>query len=286
MSSKTAFTKKDIIVVVLCGIFLLATLGSVGVSGRRRAKEAVCLSNLRQWGPVFLAFAADNDGYFMAGWYPCQPSVQNTDIWMEALRPYYGNDHNLRCCPEAVIPGTDELIGGGPYGGNGTFVGWGVFPGECGQPSSAWPVATACDYGSYGINGWLCNPPASCPVFQSHNIAKNNWRTVNVPGGENIPLLTGAQWIDAWPDATDQVPEYDGEPWGPYSDYSHMVRVCMSRHNGFVNTVFLDGSARKVGLKCLWKLQWHRHYDFDCTPTEAEFNSAGDGWMAEFPPCE
>ncbi|UCC22708.1 MAG: hypothetical protein JSW23_01165, partial [Planctomycetota bacterium] len=87
-------------------------------------------------------------------------------------------------------------------------------------------------------------------------------------------------------DAIDAVPEYDGEPWLPYSDYSHMVRVCINRHKGFVNNVFLDGSARKVGLKCLWKLQWHRHLDPEHSPTEEEFNSAGDGWMAKFPQCE
>lgn len=260
-------SKKDVVVSLVCVVFLLATLGAVGSSGRRRAKEAVCLSNLRQWGPAFDMFAEDNEGRFMRGWWSggSTPGPFHTDYWMEAVRSYYG-DPDLRCCPEAVIPGTE--LGHGPYGGWGTFTGWGIFSGECGEPSRSWSVVTACDYGSYGMNAWLCDPPRDAPRFESHDVAKNNWRTANVAGAENVPLLTDSQWVDQWPDSTDEVPLYDGEPWGPYANYSHMVRVCINRHNGFVNNVFLDGSARKVGLKELWTLKWHREYD-TCGPWTA-----------------
>jgi hypothetical protein len=281
MSSKAVFTKKDVVVIVFCGVFLLATVGSVGVSGRRRAKEAVCLSNLRQWGTVFLAFAADNDGYFMEGWTgESVAGPPHTRYWMEALRPYYGNNYNLRCCPEAVVPGTD--LGQGQYGGAGTFTAWGVFSGECGEPSSGWSWVVACDYGSYGNNAWICNPPPGHSVWWPYQ-QDFHWRIANVAGADSIPLFGGHQWLDCWPNPYDEPPNYDGEPW---MNGSQMGRVCVNRHNGFVNWVFLDASARKVPLKCLWKLNWHRAFDPDRGPTEEEFNSAGDGWMAEFPPCE
>lgn len=35
----------------------------------------------------------------------------------------------------------------------------------------------------------------------------------------------------------------------------------MNRHSGFVNGVFMDGSARPVRLKGLWGLKWHRQFD-------------------------
>jgi len=38
-------------------------------------------------------------------------------------------------------------------------------------------------------------------------------------------------------------------------------RVCLNRHDGYVNMVFLDYTVRKVGLKELWRLKWHRMYD-------------------------
>lgn len=269
-----SFTKKDLIVSIACVVFIMATLGNVGSTGRRRAKEALCLSNLSLWGQVFLDYAADNDSYFMRGW--SSQGTKHTDYWMEALRQYYGNP-DLRCCPEATKTQMNADGTAGPGAGGGTFSAWGVFPGVCGKASSWWGAVTACDYGSYGMNAWVCNPPSA---------SQNNWGTANVTGGQDIPVLIGAQWIDGWPDSTDLVPLYDGEPWGQYSNSSHMVRFCVNRHNGCVNSAFLDASARKVPLKCLWKLKWHRTIDLEQGPTEEEFNTAGNGWMAEFPPCE
>jgi len=40
-----------------------------------------------------------------------------------------------------------------------------------------------------------------------------------------------------------------------------MRLFCLDRHNAGINGLFLDMSARKVGLKELWKLKWHKGYD-------------------------
>jgi hypothetical protein len=40
----------------------------------------------------------------------------------------------------------------------------------------------------------------------------------------------------------------------------HMGRYCLNRHDGFAGCLFLDYSARKVGLKELWTLKWHKEY--------------------------
>jgi hypothetical protein len=270
MKSKTAFTKRDLVVALCCAFFLLANLGAIGGSGRRRAKEAVCLSNLRQWGTVFSMYLGDNEGIFMRGWVPSTHSPEpHKDYWMEALRPYYGNNHNLRCCPEATIPGTE--IGQGPYGGvqpDATFYAWGVFPGVCGQPSPSWPWVVACDYGSYGINGYVQNPPGE---------TKWNWRIANVAGADSIPLFLGAQWVDAWPHHTNDPPAFQGDSVDITKDM--IKRVCLNRHNGFVNSVFLDFSARKVGLKELWRIKWHRMFDLTYPLPDWETEAP---WMKDF----
>jgi len=41
----------------------------------------------------------------------------------------------------------------------------------------------------------------------------------------------------------------------------HIRRVCIDRHDGGTNMAFLDWSVRKVGLKELWVLKWHKTYD-------------------------
>jgi len=284
MKPRTTFTKKDIIATLACIAFLLLTVAAVGPRGRRHAKDMLCLSNLSKWGTYFLAFAADNDAYFMRGWFEGYGDYPtNQDYWMEALRPYYGNSHKLRCCPEATIPGS-QLQGDSYAGGLGTFVAWGAFPGECGQPSTWWIPATGCDYGSYANNAYLCNPPPEVHSIQGHPTA-NNFRTPNVTGAADIPLLSGSQWLDTWPHHSDNPPDYDGQSWGD-EYWNGMHRICMNRHLGSINSAFLDASARKVPLKCLWKLKWHRYFNPDHGPTEQEFNSAGSGWMAEFPPCQ
>jgi len=250
MKSQGTFTKKDIVVTLACLIFLLASLGAIGASGRRRAKEALCLSNLRQWGVCFQLYASDNEGYFMEGWIQgsTTPYDESKVYWMEALRQYYRNP-DLRCCPEAAIPGTE--LGLGEYGvGGGPFSAWGVF-------SGTWSYSVPGDYGSYGWNGYVANPPPGEGIWNPER-KDYNWRRANVNGADNIPLLLDHQFVDCWPAEHDEPPMYDGQPW---STTSQMGRCCINRHSGYVNSAFLDFSARRVGLKELWTLKWHRQYD-------------------------
>jgi hypothetical protein len=39
-----------------------------------------------------------------------------------------------------------------------------------------------------------------------------------------------------------------------------MWRFCIDRHVGRINGVFVDGTNRKIGLKALWKIRWHREW--------------------------
>jgi prepilin-type processing-associated H-X9-DG protein len=67
MKSKIAFTKKDIVVVVVCLLFLVINVGGISIGGRRRAKRTVCLINLKQLTLAWTQFANDNDGYIVNG---------------------------------------------------------------------------------------------------------------------------------------------------------------------------------------------------------------------------
>ena len=236
----------DVIVTAGCIVFLLTNIAAVGPGGQRHAKEMLCLSQLHKWGTFFQSYLNDNGGYFPKGW--SQENYMDPEIyWMEALRPYYKNPQ-MRVCPEATVPGSE--LGLGEYGnGGGPFSAWGVF-------TSAWPPVVPGDYGSYGMNSWACNP--SSDELWGQPLNHYCWRVANAASADNIPLLLDGQWIDGWPLYYDTPPEYDGQPW---STTSQMGRFCMNRHRGYINSLFLDGSARKVGLKELWALKWHRQYD-------------------------
>ena len=253
-----SLSKKDLIISFVCIAFLLAALGSVGSTGRRRAKEALCLSNLRRWGNVFLAFAEDNDGYFMAGRHPDSSKSNN---WWRALEPYYG-DRNLLRCPE----GNNEYLKAWTGGGNHGVWGPQWFPPGPPEGDGPW-------WGSYGINEWVCNPPADPGVYRPEKY----WRTPNVAGAETIPLLLDSWWDQGWAEYHDTIPSFPGQWEGIGMD--DMGHFCIIRHYGAINGVFLDGSAHRIELKCLWSLNWHRGYPVDADEPE------WPQWIQELPEC-
>jgi prepilin-type processing-associated H-X9-DG protein len=241
MKTKMSFSRKDLIVSVACIVFLLAALGSIGGTGRRRAKEVLCLLNLSRWGNVFWAYAEDNEGYipgydqYLESWWPI------------TLFPYYGQP-NLRLCPEAVRMWSEGAVA------DSAFSAWGIYnicdfgwAGMDGYPCEL--------YGSYGKNEWAGN-------VEDPDYSHLFWRRVPVEGGSNVPVLLGCNFMGGFPEHTDEPPAYEGQ-WNIIDE--QMTRFCMNRHNDYVNSAFLDGSARKVGLKELWTLKWHREYD-TCGP--------------------
>jgi hypothetical protein len=219
---------------------------------REQAKDVLGQSNLKQWGTIFEMYAGQNDSTLPAGWYD---GCSAKDYWYEALRPYYGNQGDLRVCPKATKPTTE--VNGSPNNVLGPRYAWGVFPGDVGKPSSWWPVVIAGDYGSYGTNGWASNPPEGLTWGAA---TKNFWRTMNVKGAGRAPLFCDDQWLAGWPEYENEPAEFEDMPW---NQGSGMVRLGPNRHNGHVQQVFMDLSVHRVGLKELWTLKWHRTFITD-----------------------
>ncbi|TFG47785.1 MAG: type II secretion system protein, partial [Candidatus Brocadiia bacterium] len=198
MKAKKAFTLVELLVVIAIIALLMSILMPALARVRKQAKAVICQTNLKQLGACFAMYTDSWDGKFMRGWTPNE--TKNTDYWMEALRPYYGNEGDVRCCAAATKPNSE--ITGGQYGGDGPFVAWGIFgfdgSQECGEPFNEWPPATVCDYGSFGMNGHCCDPPRDAGAYQGHE-QDWNWRQANMSGAANIPLMMGNQWIDGWP---------------------------------------------------------------------------------------
>ena len=252
MKTKISFSKKDLFVTLGCVIFLLGNLAVTSSNGRARAKEMVCRANLQQWGAVFGMFTADNNGYFQEGW---TVETRCGDRWFDLLMPYFDDNNDIRCCPTATR--VRELYGN-RTGASGKFSAWGKFiGGPQGGRSAGYPTSLRGSYGSYGINIYVCNPTAA-----SGRPTEWFWRTPNVSGADQIPVLFDSTWIDAYPMVTNEPPMYDGQ----FSENGHiegMRNVCIDRHNAAVNILFMDFSVRKVGLKQLWTLPWHREWSED-----------------------
>jgi prepilin-type processing-associated H-X9-DG protein len=65
---------------------------------------------------------------------------------------------------------------------------------------------------------------------------------------------TGLWGDNEAPPQNDAIPTDDRGP--PHDQFS-----CINRHSGGVNGLFLDWSVRKVGLKELWTLKWHKQFN-------------------------
>lgn len=57
----------EIVIALACVTLVLMTLGAAGGSGRARARQAVCLSHLKQLTHAWLSYAQDNDGKIVNG---------------------------------------------------------------------------------------------------------------------------------------------------------------------------------------------------------------------------
>ena len=258
-----AFTRKDLIVVLGCIVFLLTNLGVIGSGGRKRAKEAVCRSNLLRWGDVFSLYTADNDGYFPPGGSANPKTCRG--LWFFKLEPYYV-DGKLRLCPEAVKPRAD--------GARDPYAAWGPISDYIDDEPDGdpWLKNHNIDdnYLSYGLNDWTRHDRRTegyQPGREGINRLPLLWRNCNVKN-PNIPVLLDSSFHGSDPYHFDEAPEYNGDVIVNYNQ-NEMKRFCLTRHGDGINGLFMDWSVRKLGLKRLWRLRWHRQFDTTKGPPNA-----------------
>jgi len=263
MKDKFKFTRREILVVICCVFFMLINIGAIGSGGRRRAKDLVCLSNLLKWGTIFQTYTNNNNGYFYSG------AVGSPGYWWiadleERYQSYKQNP--LWFCPTAKKPVIDEY---GNYSPTlNVFNAWGIYTRAAHSNLCRDGIA-----GSYGLNGYVLDIP-SYSTYESGVPAVNGWRRPNVAGASNVPVFMDALRFDLWPLLTDHPSAYEHTAWSA----NHMARCCINRHNGAINCLFMDFSARKVGLKELWTLKWHKSFN-----TEGPWTKAGGVQHSDWP---
>ena len=87
MCKRRGFTLVELLVVIAIIALLMSILMPSLAKVKLQAKSVACMSNLSQWGKIFLMYSNDQDGYFMHGWYgrPGNPNAQR-ESWPHALR--------------------------------------------------------------------------------------------------------------------------------------------------------------------------------------------------------
>ena len=240
MRSRNGFTLIELLVVIAIIALLMSILMPSLSKVREQAKATMCVMNLKQWGTIVNLYTGANDGSFHG-------EHDGYNSWMYDYGKDYDNQGKIRCCPSAVKPMSE--------GGKHPFAAWGIL-------GESWGHAMAGQYGSYGSNSYIENWPVDNPNYEYFK-PSGYWKTPYVKGASNIPMFLGAGWLNGYVD-NDKTGE--GPPSAPpfpgaIGYFGQMERYMMDRHDGFVGSSFLDFSARKVGMKELFKVKWHRMYD-------------------------
>ncbi len=264
---KNGFTLIELLVVIAVIALLMSILVPVLNIAKSHARTVICNSNLRQWYLCAQTYAANNNDSIWEGFNYENPNIKS-NWWVSALRKYYDDIDKIRCCPTATK--TENDIDGNPTDARLPFRAWGYDK----------PLFETEDYGSYGINGWILNPRKNKNMGRDPSYF---WRRVTkIKQADRVPFMLDAQWIDAWPEPGSPPPDPVDETWREdgNSKISQMKRVCQDRHRGYENCVFMDGSARKVGLKELWRFKWYSSFNINGTWTSENPNAKWPTWMA------
>jgi prepilin-type N-terminal cleavage/methylation domain-containing protein/prepilin-type processing-associated H-X9-DG protein len=248
------FTLIELLVVIsiiaLLMAVLLPTLGRV----RKQARAVACQSNLRQWGVVFFMYANEhNDGF---------PHRDPGGEWWLFARDYYRDCNELLLCPVATRYEINKNAPG--YSRGSKFTAW--------KTTSRLPPSGALriSYGSYGLNYWLylMYGPEPSIIQNPRNLARSG-----------VPFVLDCAGPLCFPSPRGEPPAYDGDVGDP-----DMKTLCLDRHSGAINGLFMDWSVRAVGLKELWTLKWHKRFDTAGPWTQAGGVEAEDWppWMRSF----
>lgn len=233
------FTLIELIIVIAIITLLMAIMMPALRKARDQVRSVLCFSRLRQFGLMYELYSVDNNDSLPAGWW-------GGTMWMIDLLPYYGGIDDIRLCPKAKKFLSDTTD---PWNA-GVFTAWGKY-GEGSWIDYIPGWAEEGQYGSYGVNGWAHNPP---DVPDTEEFRSYFWRKKTIIRSGTVPLMADAMWDGTTPLGTDRPPGQEGLQTNSMSEF------CLPRHNGKVQFLFMDSSARKVGLKELWSLNWHAEW--------------------------
>jgi len=272
------FTLIELLVVIAIIAVLMAILLPALQRVRSQARDVKCRANLRQWGVFFNLYANDNDNKFFTlvdlRVHPGHGSILvgrlmqycRTD-WYDTMRGYYEEYDEIMVCPAASRSGQPADPQYGRVRGDKdhawrdySYLTHGYLTGSYGAAHSLYAVPIGGTYDE-GIAG----------------MAERCWKTSLIAGPGNIPIFTDATTSIIGHDPNRPPPQED-VPWNSEHSYYNACAI-MNRHNGGVNMAFMDFSARKVGLKEIWTLKWHRQFD-----TRGRWTTAGGVRLEDWPP--
>lgn len=214
MRKRPAFTLIELLVVIAIIAILAAVLFPVFAQARSKARQTVCLSNLRQMGNAFALYVQDYDETF-----PLDEHTSGEDSWIVSLTPYTKSTALYRCPSDN---------------------------------SSNWypPVTVNARFTSYGTNSWMAPQPQSAlgtQTFETQGytaLAQIKSLSDTIYAAEMADNTSGdhfhASWWRANADGFFEAPAGKG--------------MATARHQNGANYFFCDGHAKWYRFEQTWTL--------------------------------
>ena len=294
---RAGFTLIELLVVIAIIAILAALLLPALASAKRKAQQAQCISNLKQFAISDIMYAGDYNGVVMQ---PQTGGIYGSKaVWMGCLLSYYANAVNVMVCPTAANQLTQAqctALGIRYYGvGSG---GWAGAVNYCYTASLQAAYVGSSPVGqnincSYAYNGWFYANAFVTTGYKDQQqqeaaysgVSDPSWvyeKESSVQNSSQTPLFADGNWMDAAPAEQDSPAAnlYIGaDP--TLNAKTEMGRITLQRHGfnagaasrsytaswtttspaGGVDLALADGHAEYSKLPNLYNYYWHRNWN-------------------------
>jgi prepilin-type N-terminal cleavage/methylation domain-containing protein/prepilin-type processing-associated H-X9-DG protein len=235
------FTLIELLVVIAIIAILAAILFPVFAQAREKARQASCLSNMKQIGLAVIQYSADYDDALPRQWFVSSSKAEQPR-WMDVVQPYAKNTE-IFTCPSFYSDVNSKYV---PYPTRGTT---GTSVRQIG--AYAWNAA----YTSYKGAPYAKQTPPYGGAWGPMDGA--SMAEVEAPAdtimvlelGDDLSIPAAITWADkAATDAANFV-QLNANP--PRLGQGWPNGTVFARHNGFANTLFCDGHAKAYKIEQL-----------------------------------
>ncbi|GIV21100.1 MAG: hypothetical protein KatS3mg023_2851 [Armatimonadota bacterium] len=266
MRLRNAFTLIELLVVIAIIAILAAILFPVFAQARDKARQASCLSNVKQIGTAMMMYAQDYDEVLPRNAYADAPRVLegehftncSTPRWMDVIQPYVKNLQIFNCPSDPFAPISGILWTGQrhtlmenrryvfqPYSPDGSQV---FREADCGDPLGTTNIGRR--FGSYAINNMY--------YLETDNFTPpNNQPMARIAQPADTVLVAEVQGYGQSADFYRR-DLADPQPTAPHETFPFPALInrrnngaILGRHMKLTNVVWCDGHAKAVRLDYL-----------------------------------
>jgi prepilin-type N-terminal cleavage/methylation domain-containing protein/prepilin-type processing-associated H-X9-DG protein len=247
--SPGGFTLIELLVVIAIIAMLIAILLPALQKVKKQCRAVICRSNLKQWGNILALYTENNEGRLPIGssslfWFFRGSWLPDSDPNKPPVLHHF-DTKGIACCPEAVR--VDTRYGpSGTASARGTGISYTIRY-STGSTFEAWQIWSPkpqfrCSYG-FNRTQRIIVIPRGLKFVEAYSTRQQ----------ANIPVILDSPRRSGEHDNTEPPPRRE--------DIGGRQTFCINRHNGHINSLFLDWSVRRIGLKELWTLKWSEESD-------------------------